>query len=534
MSRLPFASITKSPAFGLALGLALLSSLACGQEADRSAPAQFLKTVEPFLQDSTFLVVRVDATRLALPDDTKLQETLAPAARASYTDSRQELANGLHLLKKLSGGQPVYLAVAVPHSREMVPIHCFRRAAAAGDTATVKSFLLRRFRTKLQVRGDYLVATNVGKSALAKSPPPKASLDAFQAAFAAVEDYPLQLMVVPPEHVWRTVEELSPQLPPQLGGGSSKVLTEGVQWIAVGVDPSQLKIEMLIQSDNNEAATRFAAHLPKLLGSVDKAAGVQLAIPEKFTQFVSQQLKPKAEGSQVAIRINGSEKTSVNLTMLTSLAELLDEELHRYTNLDKFRNIVLGMHNYHDVYRAMPPNDKHRDKEGKPRLSWRVHILPFVEQSELYQQFRLNEPWDSPHNKQLIDKMPDIFARRTLDPTHSSLKPGHTTFLAPAGEKTIFGGNKPVRFRDMLDGTSNTIALVEVKPEKAVPWTAPQDYQFDPKDPLAGVRVGKDKRWLSAFADGSVRQAKSSIDAKTLLNLFQMSDGNVIDYDKLR
>ena len=111
------------------------------------------------------------------------------------------------------------------------------------------------------------------------------------------------------------------------------------------------------------------------------------------------------------------------------------------------------------------------------------------------------------------------------------MKSGYTTFLAPVGEGTVFGGTKPVRFSDITDGTSNTIWLVEVKAELAKPWTAPDEYAFDPANPAAGLAeiAGDKPSFLSARVDGSVSKTPLGLPAKTLLHLFQMNDGNIIE-----
>src|SRR5690606_26181785 len=122
--------------------------------------------------------------------------------------------------------------------------------------------------------------------------------------------------------------------------------------------------------------------------------------------------------------------------------------------------------------------------DGKPLLSWRVHLLPFLEEQELYEQFHLDEPWDSTHNKQLISKMPSVF----LCPS-SGLKPqnGKTTYLAPVGEGLLFDGtDEGTRFRTITDGTSNTVAILDMGDDRAVVWTQPADWEYD-QDPLAGI-----------------------------------------------
>lgn len=248
-------------------------------------------------------------------------------------------------------------------------------------------------------------------------------------------------------------------------------------------------------------------------------------------------LQPEIVGDQVKIKIKVFEKNAANLALLTGVLETFANESQQQSRQMGMKQIMLALHNYHDSFKSFPVLDTYRDDQGKPYLSWRVHILPFMEQQALYEQFHLDEPWDSPHNKKLVSKMPDIYAmQKDLLPAEPvadqvEIQPGHTTIVAPTGELTTFGGRTATRFQDMLDGTSNTVVVVEVKPEHAVPWTAPQDYQFDPKKPLSGIAVNPDGTWQAAFGDGSVQDLSAKLPAKTVLHLFQMKDGNVVNLD---
>ena len=193
--------------------------------------------------------------------------------------------------------------------------------------------------------------------------------------------------------------------------------------------------------------------------------------------------------------------------------------------MNKFKQIMLALHNYHDAYRMFPPRDEVRNKQGKSGLSWRVHILPYLEQQALYEKFHLDEPWDSPHNKPLIAEMPKIYHGGEL-----GLPPGHTTFQAPVGKGTVFGGEKACRMYQISDGTSNTIALLQTKLELAVPWTAPQDCRFDPKNPAEGLAVDGKGLFLSAVCDGSIRRITATIDPEMLLRMFQKNDGKPVEW----
>src|SRR5262249_30928214 len=162
------------------------------------------------------------------------------------------------------------------------------------------------------------------------------------------------------------------------------------------------------------------------------------------------------------------------------------------------------------------------DKDGKPLLSWRVHILPFIEQDNLYKQFHLDEPWDSPHNKKLIEQMP-----KTYRSPASHAAPGRTNYLAVRGKDMAFPGDKGLKIpADFPDGLSNTIFIVEASDKKAVIWTKPDDYEVNEKNPLDGL-VGL---WPGGFqvglGDGSVRMISRSVDPKQLMNAFIRNDGN--------
>jgi hypothetical protein len=150
--------------------------------------------------------------------------------------------------------------------------------------------------------------------------------------------------------------------------------------------------------------------------------------------------------------------------------------------------IGIAMFDYQEKYKRLPPAAIYSD-DGKPLLSWRVAILPFLEQDALYRQFKLNEPWDSEHNRQLVAQMPAVYAA----PGGRYQNDGTTFYQAFVGSGAAFDGREGLSRSDFLDGSSKTAVAAEAS--EAVPWTKPQDLSYSPDQPLP--RLG------GVFADGS-------------------------------
>lgn len=195
---------------------------------------------------------------------------------------------------------------------------------------------------------------------------------------------------------------------------------------------------------------------------------------------------------------------------------------------NNLKQIGLAMHNFHDTHSRFPASAI-KDKDGKALLSWRVNLLPFLEQGALFDQFHLDEPWDSPHNKKLIAKIPPPFRA-----PGSKADEGKTNYVALRHDRGVFRDGDGTRLRDIIDGTSNTIMVAEVDDKHAVSWTKPDDLKFNEKKPhtgLVGLRKGG---FLAVFADGAFHFLPETIDAATLVRLVLRDDGMRIDFNQIR
>ena len=172
--------------------------------------------------------------------------------------------------------------------------------------------------------------------------------------------------------------------------------------------------------------------------------------------------------------------------------------------------MAMAMHNYASLYGSLPPAAIY-SAEGKPLLSWRVAILPLMEHRQLFDEFKLDEPWDSPHNLALLPKMPQTFKH-----FHGRVAPEpHTTYYRVfVGPGTAFEGPIGVSFKDFPDGTSNTFLIVEAA--EAVPWTKPAelDYRLECAMPAIGGHFPEG--FIAAMADASTPIIRASVGEETL------------------
>jgi hypothetical protein len=179
------------------------------------------------------------------------------------------------------------------------------------------------------------------------------------------------------------------------------------------------------------------------------------------------------------------------------------------------------MWNYQEVHGRLPPAVVYGE-DGTPLYSCRVLLLPYIEQDGLYQEFHLEEPWDSPHNIQLLPKMPATYA-----PPGRKAKmvpPYHTVCHVFVGKAAAFEGWEGLNLvADFPDGTSNTLLVVEAG--EPVPWSKPADLKYDPDRPLPHLRCLFRDGFRGGFADGSAGWFPKGTDEATLRALLSRNGG---------
>jgi hypothetical protein len=206
---------------------------------------------------------------------------------------------------------------------------------------------------------------------------------------------------------------------------------------------------------------------------------------------------------------------------------ITDEQLKESVN--NLKQILLAMHNYESA-NGFLPNNGNPTGQGKAVVSWRVHLLPYLEQDHLYREmmadFKWDEPWDSKDNLKFVEKMPKIYAPVRV----KTKEKGHTFYRGFTGADAVFEAGLKLRFVAITDGLSNTAAVVEAG--ESVPWTCPDDLPFDPKKDLPKLGGLFDGDFHVAFADGSVRKATGKkVNDAEFRKLITRSGGEVGDTD---
>lgn len=294
-------------------------------------------------------------------------------------------------------------------------------------------------------------------------------------------------------------------------------------------------------ADAREHRTSGAAVASLVLGILSCGFSCLTGIPaiicgaiglNRISHSASAPIGPRLTGQGMAITgiVLGSISllvTPVLIGLLLPAVQSAREAARRTACSSNLRSCGLAMMIAESVHRVIPAAIVNKD--GKPLLSWRVAILPYIDQEQLYSQFHLDEPWDSEHNRKLIPLMPKDYACPSA-PLDAAA--GKTTYLAAAGPgmalaspstKKTTGTGRPllsgVSIGSFTDGLSRTVLLLEVSLEDAVPWTKPEDFEVAPRDASTRLFRGASHQGgihMVVFVDTHVAQVTEDLDPEVL------------------
>ncbi|MEX0716959.1 MAG: DUF1559 domain-containing protein [Planctomycetaceae bacterium] len=568
--RVPTEGINPSAPVGARIALtvalmtaALISSPIAAHAADAEAAAR-ATVVAPFLDAQTVIVGRFDAggledfsrrmERLHYGDDAKFPPGMSPLdpLRNWLAEFRKAGGSELYVVvglddlrleglwaRSYSGGRSGIGPLLIPPMHNppslVIPLR-----AGMDEAALVRllrpeplesrpPWMSQHWRYQAVERiGDALFAgtSEALERVKAKKPDPRPELEA---AFGSAGDAPVQLIAtLSPVHR-RVVREMMNGLPAAFGTETGPLLGEGVRSIAFTAAPAEGKWKWTatIQAADETAAARLRTFAQAVLDAARDDAPADAPAegeakpetPEARTRAAA--LDDLARLLETAVR---NDRLVLSLDddglVITALRDAILTSAKRHARqwtMHNLKQIGIAMHSYHHRHRSFPQAAS-RDKEGKPLLSWRVLVLPYLDEQKLYDEFKLDEPWDSEHNKKLIPRMPDIYRC-----PFANLKPGMTGYLVPVGEKTVFSGPEGKKFEDINDGTTNTIMVIEAADEAAVEWTKPEDWPLDPDDPWKNLVGHHGDGFICVAVDGAGHFVRSDLPAEKLRALFTAS-----------
>jgi hypothetical protein len=495
--------------------------------ASTGTPASRAATVAPFLDDQTVAIMRIDVAAInvdtAFTEFAKIVATLdgEDAAKLLRADADKVLA-----FQKLV--QEVYVVVSLNDAPAYPPFGVVKMVPGA-DAKKIFAFWhsedvnaavdQKAFDEFCFVKNDVAILGN-GRAIyrFKNSTAPPTVVPNLEQAFQLAGNTQFQAIFVPTDGARAALAKTAQSLPAQLVSDAETLMTS-VNYAAVTTNlPPGFELKIEAQGRDAASAQKVQAAMSKFMAMLRVGPNMS-----PFMQGIFDKLSPQLNNDRLTCALRESDVDMVQLKAMALGAASTFGPSPESQVTNNLKQIGLAMHNYAAQQGGKLP----AARPMGPGLSWRVHLLPFLEETALYQQFKLNEPWDSPANKPLIEKMPAVFA----NPKARTSGPGMTTFVVPVGDTTAFPASGPIAITDLADGSSNTLMVVEVNGDKAVTWTKPDDWQPDVATLFNDLGVN----WSNGIfhvllCDGAVRPLTKSLEPEQFRRMIVRNDAQPIDW----
>ncbi len=439
----------------------------------------------------------------------KFSATTAQGAISALVDSGVERITVLPRMSDLHTQAPVWVATL---ANDANPEEALEALSSVADMLPIKS-------KTLAIRGGLIVGgpdqTTVDRWALGKPKRPE-----FKAVWEELVGYQAALAVFGNKDARRVVREMLPQLPSPFEEATGDLVADRISWGGLKIDlPPKANARVVIHSTDAESAKTCQ----RLVSAIMKYSVNQTNAEFRATsgQQILDTLKPTVDDNRVLLNLSPFLDKERLVPLLASVRGH-NAGPRRQNNLKQVINALFA---YESANQSFPPNAIYSDA-GRPLLSWRVAILPLLGRQDLYEKFRLNEPWNSAHNLRISRDMPECYA----DPENEYLNVNwRTTVQLPYGKGMMFQEKEGTKFTDIRDGSSNTIAVVCTDPAKSVYWTKPADWEVDLGQPWNGLKQENEQTVTFAFADGSVHSIPVSLAPEDLRAMLTRDGGEVMN-----
>jgi hypothetical protein len=521
----------KSFLHSLTFIVALLAQTTFGQ-----TPAdQVIEYLKPTLDTQTVAVLNVDLARLDMETfEQQLSAHISEPTPAKLVQQQiQQYASAYSAIEEAGASElnVVYRIGPLKTENRLVALKCENEAASQKVVEALKDFPgIFGVQADIRFRDDLVVigtSENIGISwtKAAVNPPnwytlhDEAELKALSHSLQSAGDSPVRFGLTISADQKRALVEFGPKTIAADPQSSIENLTS----LSAGIDPTKQSIRVQLETATPESAVAFATQLTNSFLGVARLPALQANLPglAKWLGSVSFERSDS--------RLNWTMENDAYTSALQGIASPIAQSFkrQRYSqSISKLREIMIALHNYHDANGQFPPAFSTND-ENRPLLSWRVQILPYLGQLQLYRQFKLDEPWDSEANRKAAKTIPAIYSGGLGDELGTQ-----TRFVAPFGATALAAD--PIRLQDIADGSSNTIAVVEVSPSQAVDWAKPDKFSID-HDNLKSLLIEEgDSGFWAGFSDASIHFVPSEVNEDDLKNLMLTSDGNEVKLEGIR
>jgi len=271
-----------------------------------------------------------------------------------------------------------------------------------------------------------------------------------------------------------------------------------------------------VVSDSINAAMTLSKNAIQLISENPGSEEHSPSLKKSLHELV-ESVQVSSKNNQVTVNVSASRAKMLTAFAAPAVTAALVAS-DRTKSMNNLKQILLALHNYHDAHGHFPPSVI---VENGIKRSWRVEILPYLEQAALYNAYHKDEAWDGPNNKVLSNTIVPIYANPRLKQLTN--KTGIRAIGGPNGMLSSNQG-KGIKLEEILDGASSTIAVVEV--DKLVSWAEPDEFEATPTD-LIRHGLGEPGIFLAGFGDGAVRVISDSVDVQVLSALLTRAGGEV-------
>ena len=312
-----------------------------------------------------------------MPDLSDQLKSQSPEIREAWQRLAAVANTKIEWLRTTTGGQVAYASLGIPisSSNAQAVVFCFQKQAPGLTLDVLRERLRLPQPAQACVRGEYVVVTPLqgadvaGTWKIAPSVPRRE----LTPAFAAVASYPIQVLLLPPDYLRRTVQELLPQLPPQLGGGPSTLLTDGLSWAALGIDTAHVCAPNWSSSPRRRKRLR---NWRRICPGCCRVSATRASQCPDFTQQISPEtikaliglVKPQVSGSRITVHVDGIEQFAETVRLLQLATKSVQQTIRRQSDSNRFKQILLALHNYHDSVPLFPTASRGSRREGQQQV----------------------------------------------------------------------------------------------------------------------------------------------------------------------